>query len=436
MKKSTETSCLRLAFRNLGRHKTKTVLTTVSASLTVFLFAALESYNLGTVVDIKRYTLLYETGAAAVYARSYYADRENEPLQDGVPDYARLVASIERAGFKAAPRARVTGMISGTDDPMPMTLIAVDPTGETAVLRNHEHLVKGEYVRSGRLDIVIGRTLAMDLGVDVGDTVLFTASIGRKVAGDRTIRFTQQIPFRVGGIINTPNVNVNTRLGFTALDVMQGERGLMLDGRVTEICLRDERATRHDLLLSDESAANVRQRLADVLPDTLMVVGWEEAAKDHLAMAQGLRLATFVTLPVFLVLGLLGIGNTMAIAIKQRGREIGMLRSLGMYDSEIVRMLMYESGSIGAIGTAIGLVLGLTLTAYLVYRGVDITPALEAGRGALDSRKTYIIHSAWSPWSYVFISVLVPAFCALFSLFPSRKALRADVAQALRAEFV
>jgi ABC-type lipoprotein release transport system permease subunit len=436
MKRIMEISFLVLAFRNLGRHKAKTVLTTISVSLTVFLFVALESYNLGTILDIKRYMLLYESGAAMISAKTDHENKKEEPLREGIQDYRNLVSELERAGFRAAPRARVSGMLSGKEDPLPLTLIAIDPDREKAVFRNHAYVVKGEFVREGRSDIVIGRTLALDLGVDVGDTVFFTAPLTKEDSRGGIVRFTQRIALRVGGILNTPNVTVNTGLGYVALEAMQGEEGLILDGRVTEICLRDAKATERDLVLETESPANVRRRLSGILPDTLMVTGWDEGAKEFLALADGLRLATFVTLPVFLVLGLLGIGNTMAIAIKQRGREIGMLRALGMHNSEITRSLVYESGLIGFIGTVIGIALGLALTGYLVYRGIDITPALEAGLESIDSRKAYIIHSAWSPRSYAFVSVLVPAFCAFFSLFPSRKALRADIAETLRTEFL
>jgi ABC-type lipoprotein release transport system permease subunit len=312
MKRIMEISFLVLAFRNLGRHKAKTVLTTISVSLTVFLFVALESYNLGTILDIKRYMLLYESGAAMISAKTDHENKKEEPLREGIQDYRNLVSELERAGFRAAPRARVSGMLSGKEDPLPLTLIAIDPDREKAVFRNHAYVVKGEFVREGRSDIVIGRTLALDLGVDVGDTVFFTAPLTKEDSRGGIVRFTQRIALRVGGILNTPNVTVNTGLGYVALEAMQGEEGLILDGRVTEICLRDAKATERDLVLETESPANVRRRLSGILPDTLMVTGWDEGAKEFLALADGLRLATFVTLPVFLVLGLLGIGNTMA----------------------------------------------------------------------------------------------------------------------------
>jgi len=411
-------------------------MTTSVVFLTVFLFVVLDSFILGSSQDVERYMLLYESGAAKIYNKGYYAKKEDEPLYEGISNYEKLIMDIEKTGYNAAPRARFSGILAGKNENMPVTILAIDPEKEKNVLYNHKFVKKGEFVQNGRFDIVIGQKLAGDLEVNVGDNVQFTTQIEIKESDSKIRRIDHQINFRIGGIINTPNVNVNTEMGFTALDVMQDERGMMLYGHITEICLRDKRADEYGLVLITEKTAYIQDKLKSILPDSLMIAGWEEEAKDYIALAAVMRMAMWVTLPIFLILGLLGISNTMSIAVKQRTREIGMLRSMGMYNTEIIRLFLYESGLIGIIGTAIGLALGLLITTYMVYVGIDITSSLEQAGVDFAVRKAYIIRSAWNFKTCMGISIVIPVFCAFSAFLPSRKAVKTEITQSVSMDSI
>jgi putative ABC transport system permease protein len=428
MKRRERAPYIRLAFKNLGRYKGKTIITMSAVFLTVFLFIALDSYFLGSAQDIERYTLLYESGSARI------VNTGQSPV--GISDYETLVSDIEKMGYNAAPRARLSGTIEGRDIGLPITLLAVDPEKENTVFYNHKFLTKGRFVRAGSPDIVIGNRLARDLDADIGDIVRFTTQIETREPGGRTRREDRSAQFRIGGILNTPNVTVNMEMGFTALDLMQGEDGMVPRGQVTEICLRDKRANERDLALETEELPYVKERLQGILPSSFRIVGWEEDARDFLALAEIMKMAMWLTLPIFLVLGLLGIFNTMSIAVRQRGREIGMLRSMGMRNGEIIRLFLYESGLIGVIGTALGLALGLAVTLYMIYVGIDITSSLDQGNTGYAVRKAFIMHSAWSWSTYAAVSITIPLFCALSALLPSQRALKADITRAIRMDLI
>jgi len=434
MKNRFKVSYLQIAFRNLGRYKAKTIITTFAVALTVFLFVVLDSYILGTSQDIERYMLLYESGAARIYSKAYYEKKEYEPLYEGFSDYEKLVMDIEKTGYNAAPRARFSGTIVSKNEKLPITMLAVDPDKEKKVLYNHKFIKKGEFVQNGRFDIVIGQQLANHLGVTIGDNVQFMTQIEIKESSGKIRRIDQRINFRVGGIMNTPNVTVNTEMGFTALDVMQDEQGMMLNGQITEICLRDKQADEYDLVLETEKTTYIQDKLKSILPDSLMLAGWEEEAKDYINLAEITKMAMWLTLPVFLILGLLGIFNTMSIAVKQRYREIGMLRSMGMFNTEIIRLFLYEAGLIGIIGTVIGLALGLLITFYMVYVGIDLTSSIEVAKES--ARKAFIIHSAWSFNSYIVLSILIPLCCAISAFLPSIKALKTEISESLRMNII
>ena len=124
-------------------------------------------------------------------------------------------------------------------------------------------------------------------------------------------------------------------------------------------------------------------------------------------------------LGVAAVVGLLGLANTHAMSVLQRFREIGILRSVGVTRSQVRRMVLVESSTMGLVAFVLSLPLGWLLT-FLVTRG-----SVEVG---------FTIDPVY-PWSwipFVFAFGLVISVVAAFA--PGRRAARLEVVTALQYE--
>jgi putative ABC transport system permease protein len=117
--------------------------------------------------------------------------------------------------------------------------------------------------------------------------------------------------------------------------------------------------------------------------------------------------------------------NTMVMAITERRREIGVLRSLGADERALKLMFLFESATIGAIGSLIGIVSGWLATRLLsfIFRTImerESMPAIE-----LFAFPLWLIVSA-------FLFGLVVSLAA--GTYPASRAARVDPVEALRSE--
>ncbi|MDQ0758388.1 ABC transporter permease [Streptomyces canus] len=128
----------------------------------------------------------------------------------------------------------------------------------------------------------------------------------------------------------------------------------------------------------------------------------------------------YALLALAVLIALLGIANTLTLAIHERTRELGLLRAVGQTRSQLRSMVRWESLLVAAFGTVGGLALGAFLGWVLV----------EASDGASDSAFAF----AMPPLQLGVVALVGLAAGALAGLRPARRAARLDVLRAIAAE--
>ncbi|WP_112238931.1 ABC transporter permease [Kribbella monticola] len=253
-------------------------------------------------------------------------------------------------------------------------------------------------VESGSLDAlesgqaVIPRNVARTLDLTVGKSFQLTTGSGKH-------------PVTVGAVI-APNRQLN---GI----VVSLARFTELGGAPTDTTLYVEVAQGTDL-------APVRLAVLGQLHDypTLLV-------RDQQAYAQGERRPINAALGVIgmllalaVLIAVLGIVNTLALAVVERTREIGLLRAIGMDRPQLRRMLQVESIAISLLGALLGVVIGVLFGASIQAVMVD------DGLSVLDV-----------PVLQLLVTVVVAAAVGvLAAVWPSRRAARLDVLRAIATE--
>ncbi|MFC8431245.1 ABC transporter permease [Streptomyces sp. NPDC057253] len=128
----------------------------------------------------------------------------------------------------------------------------------------------------------------------------------------------------------------------------------------------------------------------------------------------------YALLALAVLIALLGIANTLSLAIHERTRELGLLRAVGQTRSQLRAMVRWESVLVAAFGTVGGLGLGAFLGWVLV----------EASDGASDSTFAF----AMPPLQLAVVALVGLAAGALAGLRPARRAARLDVLRAIATE--
>ncbi|MDR2393013.1 MAG: FtsX-like permease family protein [Treponema sp.] len=157
----------RLAFRNLARHKVKTILTITAVSVSVGLYIFMDGWLTGMNIDSLRNIASFEIGAAKLQTRAYYDKKEDLPMYENFQGWEPSATALDRAGYDSTPRFVFTGTLYSKTASAPIQFSGCDPAGEARVLRYPEYIESGRFIRNGAFEIVLGAVTADKLQVGI-----------------------------------------------------------------------------------------------------------------------------------------------------------------------------------------------------------------------------------------------------------------------------
>lgn len=167
MKSSAFGDLAGMAFRNLARHKVKTIITTTAVAVSVALYIFMDAWLTGMNLDSRRNIVAYETGAAKIQTKAYFAKKDELPMYENFAGWEAIAAALAAAGYDSAPRFVFSGTLHSRAGTAPIEFNAVDPEREGRVLRYTTYLEAGRFPRSGALEIAVGSLAADKLRVGI-----------------------------------------------------------------------------------------------------------------------------------------------------------------------------------------------------------------------------------------------------------------------------
>ena len=412
---------LRMALKNLSRHRRRTVVTAVALAVGVALYIAMESIMGGFVGQADRNLQEFELGSAGFFAQGYWDDRERFPLDRLIERPDVLLDRLDQAGIPAAPRTAFRGELIVHYDPfpedgsLPIAFSAVDPDRDADVFRLQESVYTGRFLERGE-EIVMGRWLAERLGAEIGYVVTVTT---RTRDG-----FRQLMDVEIVGFYETSNPQVDRHTVYVPIDLTDDY--LDMRGAVTSIFV---------------SVPERRPGTADVGPlervlaqsdlDDVELRSFADMTLEFAEVQEMQDQYTGIIMVLFGIIAIVGISNTMLMSVLERQKEIGMLRSMGMRDREIRRVFVFEAAGIGTIGALVGLILGSGLVWLLTTYGIDYGRLME-GVDLSTYRFEGVLYGVWDPQSMVTVAVFAIIVAGVVALVPIRRTLRRSITECLR----
>lgn len=289
--------------------------------------------------------------------------------------------------------------------------------------------------------VIIGRVLAADLGVTVGDEVVIYApgnvrnvieELRRETdepgAKPRTLADIKQdvvipAPLKVVGLINSGTNSFDANFLLVPLHIAQ-ELYSLKDGI-------------HGLAVKTTDPYTVKatqRRLDDALEGRAFTISWVDENRQRFDAIRMERHVMFVILSVIVLVAAFGIMNTLITVTVQKTREIGIMKALGARTGQIVWVFLSQGMVVGAGGTVLGLAAGLLALHFRnTFRdwlsatlGIEIFPA---GIYEFEGLPAEVI-----PEDVAVICVGAFILCSLAALIPAYIAARLDPVAALRVE--
>ena len=264
--------------------------------------------------------------------------------------------------------------------------------------------------------IIVGKTLAEDLGLEVGDRVRLIsplAALGLALTEPRGST-TRSREFRVIGVFQAGFQEYDSGLVYT--DLFEAQRLFDEGDNVTGVELRV-----HDLDTSYELARRIEQNLGGAFHS----LDWSELNRNLFTALEVQKIALTLVIATIIFVAAFNVIATLIMIVLEKKREIEILKAMGATDRTILSIFMFQGIIVGVVGTVVGVAIGGGLIAYLKQVRFPLDP------------KVYLIDHlpvVLNP-SVVSITIVIAlAICTLSTIAPSWWAARMLPVDGLRYE--
>jgi ABC-type lipoprotein release transport system permease subunit len=401
---------LRLAWRNIWRHRGRTMIVVVAIGLTMGMMMWYDAMIAGFQQAIYGNAIQVLGGNIQIHAPGYQAEASQMPLLSLENDAAVLEAAKAQPDVVLASRRINTGgMASNRKGAFAANIVGIEPEQEQQISLLAQHIIAGRYLTSSDQDqVFIGKGLADAMEIGVGDRFTLTGRATHDQMRDRTMT--------VAGIYDVGMPDIEKRSIYMSLAEAQELYGLP---GPTEVMLSLKQ-------IGEETA--VIKALKATLPN-YEYASWQTNFPElQNAIGTKTKSMNIFSVIILLVVGI-GILNLLMMAVFERTREIGILGAIGLKPRQISTLFLVEGTLMGLVGVACGVAFGLMINIWMGRVGFDYSAFSSiSSYTALINGRVYTTLGLEKIWQRT-LTVLIISL--LSSFFPARAAAQNEPAQAL-----
>ncbi|MBV9562904.1 MAG: ABC transporter permease [Bradyrhizobium sp.] len=347
-------------------------------------------------------------------------DRRSVPIQPAEQEYGAVqmsnVANLNsRPGIRypesvmaslrswipgdVAPSVRTTAIIDHGGGRLGVTLTGIDPRQEIRVSKLASQMREGQIGDLSRAPnaIIIGQALAEKLAVKAGDTLLLIGGQG------------VQVTSTVVGVFRSGLKRVDEGQIYSLINLAQLMMGQ--SGVINELRLR-----LNDPLIAQKIATQVEGQTG------YKSVSWQEANSDLLSSFSVRDFIVLTVMGAMLLTSSFATYNIISTITHEKRQDIAIMKSLGMRETSVRRIFIFEAAIIGVVGILAGWVIG-----YLLCYGWSKITIYNTLTGTTVPLSIY-----YSPTHYLVAGGISLLCCTGAAFFPARKATRVHPVEIIR----
>jgi lipoprotein-releasing system permease protein len=268
--------------------------------------------------------------------------------------------------------------------------------------------------------VAIGSRMAYRMGIGLGDALTLISPQGTATAFGTMPRMKT---YEVGAIFEVGMFEYDNSFIFMPLNAAQ--LYFQMEDRASEL----------EIMVDDpDRVADYRRELAPIVGELGRVVDWQQQNAQFFTALKVERNVMFLILSLIIMVAAFNIISGMIMLVKDKGRDIAILRTMGATRGAIMRIFFLSGATIGVTGTVLGFVLGIAFAANIEtirqwlqeLTGTDLFAAEIYFLSHLPARI-----EVFDVASVVLMSLVLSL---LATLYPSWRAARLDPVEALRYE--
>jgi lipoprotein-releasing system permease protein len=271
-----------------------------------------------------------------------------------------------------APYIEAQGLMTFGNKSSGVQLRGISPQAEARVVSLSPHLLSGSLtdLTAGSYRVILGKDLADELGVKVGDRVVMIVALGDVTPLGVLPRMRA---FEVAGLISVGMYEYDRRIAITA--IQDAAKLLRMGDEVTGIRLN----------LADMYAApRISRAAALAIGGGVEIQDWTNEHVNFFRSIEITKRILFVILSLMVAVAAFNIVSTMVMVVKDKRRDIAILRTFGSSPSSILSVFVVQGSLIGMLGILAGVAVGVLIAVNLQ----ELVHGLEAivGFKFLDAR--------------------------------------------------
>ncbi|MDB4188007.1 lipoprotein-releasing ABC transporter permease subunit [bacterium] len=407
------------ARRSEGGVSTMTWISLIGITLAVFALIATLAVRSGfraefvdTILGANAHVTVYEMGVV----------QPNGRIDRSIRDYDALATQIAAVDgvTRVAPivRGQVMATFQGNNAGMEVYGITAENLNTIPRIANPQ-TAQGDIGRFGD-GIAIGSGIARTLGAQVGDKIRLISPDGVKTAFGTSPRINA---YEVTYIFTAGRYDIDRTRAY--LPLAEAQSYFNSEGAVNEL----------EVMVADpDDVEAVSPDILAAAGDTALIWTWREASSGFLNALEIEDNVMFVILSVLVLIAAMNIVSGLIMLVKNKGRDIGILRTMGLSEGSILRVFFICGSFTGIIGTAMGVILGCLFALYVdqIFGLVNWLSGGDAWDPSI--RGIYFLPAKLELGDVLSAVGLSLGLSFIVTIFPARRAARMNPVEALRYE--
>ncbi|SHH72820.1 ABC transporter permease [Clostridium grantii] len=322
---------LKIAIRFLGSSKGQTTLIALGIAVGVSVQVFIGSLIFGLQKSLVNTTIGSSSQITIISTEDYIEDYE---------DKVSKASTLDEAIVKISEALDSPAFISFNDKENSILFRGLNINESDKIYNIKDRLVEGKLPDTDN-EVIIGQALKEELNIALGDEVEIITTKGQKSN------------VKVVGIFDLKVAAINSSWLISNINTAQSI--FDLKGKITSIEMQVAENKEFNVRLIAE---NVEKSLND---DSLEVNNWMDQNEQLLSGLNGQSASSYMIQFFVIISVVLGISSVLAISVVQRSKQIGILKAMGIKDSDSSKIFLYQGIILGIFGAILGIILGLVL---------------------------------------------------------------------------
>ena len=403
---------IRLAWRNIWRNRRRSLITTASVFVAVFLTIVMMSYSNGTWGRMIENMLHTQTGHIEIHQKGYWDDKVIDNFM--TMDNETIVRLRETENIESvAPRIETFALAATEKITKGVAVVGIDPAQEDKKSRLSRRIVEGNYLDSNDTGILLGKKLSEYLQIGPGDSL---ALIGQGYHGASAVGL-----FPIRGILSLITPEMDRSLLYMTLPSAQdfismpdGYSGILIaikDGNQLKTTMRSVEET-------------INSSMYEILP-------WTTTMDRLLKQKETDQLFSIIILVILYLIVGFGILGTVLMMTNERRREFGVMIALGMQRGKLSRNVAAELLLMSSLGALTALIVCIPFVWYFHLNPIPLTGEMATMMSAYGMEAVLPMDA--SPSLFISQVVIVLLITCVTIVYPAHVILKLNANKAIRS---